>query len=298
VGAAAAKGLSLADKRIAGLARLFQSRPSSLLGRGRTVKKFVLAVVIVIVLALAAVAVWLGAGREVAAAFGWIAAGLTIALQRVVTAAAGYLIIKVGRIFRLGDRITIGGVRGDVAAIGLMQTTVMEMGQSPGEQGDDPSLWVQARQYTGRIVRITNDKVFDSPVYNYTREFPYLWEEIVIPVRYGDPRDRVESILLDVARRHTNEIVEEARPRLQQLCSIYHIPKAPGIDPVVYLRLTDNWVELTVRFLIRAREARSIKDQMSRDVIDALDQAKIGIASGTYAIVEMPTLNVQQVSPS
>jgi small-conductance mechanosensitive channel len=280
------------------LARLFQSRPSKLFGRGRTVRKFVVVVVIVVVLALAALAVWLGAGHEVGAAFGWIAAGLTIALQRVVTAVAGYLIIKVGRIFRLGDRITIGGVRGDVAAIGLMQTSVMEMGQSPGEQGDDPSLWVQARQYTGRIVRITNDKVFDSPVYNYTREFPYLWEEIVIPVRYGDPRDRVESILLDVARRHTNATVEEARPRLEQLRTIYHIPKAPGIEPVVYLRLTDNWVELTVRFLIRAREARSIKDQMSRDIIDALDDAKIGIASGTYAIVEMPTLTVKQLSSS
>ena len=275
---------------------MFQRLRIELIGRGPSVKKFVVAIVVFVVLALASVAGWLGAGREVAAAFGWIAAGLTIALQRVVTAAAGYLIIKIGRIFRLGDRVTIGGVRGDVAAIGWMQTTVMEMGQSPGEQGDDPSLWVQARQYTGRIVRITNDKVFDSPVYNYTREFPYLWEEIVIPVRYGDPRDRVEKILLDVARRHTSEIVEEAKPHLEALRRIYNIPKAPGIEPVVYLRLTDNWVELTLRFLIRAREARSIKDKMSRAIIDALDEAKIGIASGTYAIVEVPALTVKQVA--
>jgi small-conductance mechanosensitive channel len=275
---------------------LFQRLLVEFIRRGRGVNKLVVAVIIVVIVALTGVAVWLGAGHEVTAAFGWIAAGLTIALQRVVIAAAGYLIIRIGGIFRLGDRITIGGVRGDVAAIGWMQTTVMEMGQSPGEQGDDPSLWVQARQYTGRIVRITNDKVFDSPVYNYTREFPYLWEEIVIPVRYGDPRDRVESILLDVAQRHTSEIVEEARPHLEELRRIYKIPATPGIDPVVYLRLTDNWVELTLRFLIRAREARSIKDRMSRDIIDALDAAKIGIASGTYAIVEMPTLTVKQAA--
>lgn len=275
---------------------MFQRLRVEFIGRGRSVKKVFGAIAVLVVLALAGVALWLGAGHEVAAAFGWIAAGLTIALQRVVTAAAGYLIIRIGRIFRLGDRITIGGVRGDVAAIGWMQTTVMEMGQSPGERGDDPSLWVHARQYTGRIVRITNDKVFDSPVYNYTREFPYLWEEIVIPVRYGDPRDRVERILLDVARRHTNEIVEEAKPHLEELRRIYNIPKTPGVEPVVYLRLTDNWVELTLRFLIRAREARPIKDRISRDIMDALDEAKIGIASGTYAIVEMPTITVKEIA--
>lgn len=149
-----------------------------------------------------------------------------------------------------------------------------------------------------RIVRITNDKVFDSPVYNYTREFPCLWEEIVIPVRYGDPRDRVERILLDIARRETKEIVAEATPHLESLCSVYRIPMAPSIEPAVYMRLTDNWVELTVRFLTHAREARSIKDRMSRDIIDALDEARIGIASGTYAIVEVPTLNVQPSSPA
>ncbi len=261
-------------------------------------KKFVVVGLIALLVALAVVATWLGAGHEVTASIGWIGAGLTIALQRVVTAAAGYMIIRLGHIFRLGDRITIGGVRGDVAAIGWMQTSVMEMGQPPGEQGDSPSVWVAARQYTGRIVRITNDKVFDSPVYNYTREFPYLWEEIVIPVRYGDPRDRVESILLDIARRSTKAIVDEAASKLEVLYDTYHIPKPVSIEPAVYLRLTDNWVELTVRFLTHAREARAIKDRMSREILDALDQAKIGIASGTYAIVEMPTLNVKQVSPT
>lgn len=60
----------------------------------------------------------------------------------------------------------MGGVRGDVIALDLVQTTIMEMGQPPGEQGDAPSMWVRARQYTGRIVIITNDKIFDEPVYN------------------------------------------------------------------------------------------------------------------------------------
>ena len=49
----------------------------------------------------------------------------------------------------------------------------MEMGQPPAVQNADPAMWVRARQYTGRVVTLTNDKIFDSPVYNYTRDFPF-----------------------------------------------------------------------------------------------------------------------------
>ena len=48
----------------------------------------------------------------------------------------------------------------------------------------DPAMWVKARQYTGRIVTVSNAKVFDEPVFNYTLEFPYLWEEMTIPIPY------------------------------------------------------------------------------------------------------------------
>src|SRR5581483_2639713 len=83
------------------------------------------------------IGVWVAANtRELGTVSGWFAAGLTIALQRVVTAFAGYVIILRGNIFTVGDRITMDNVRGDVVALGFMQTTVMEMGQSPPEQGD------------------------------------------------------------------------------------------------------------------------------------------------------------------
>lgn len=93
---------------------------------------------------------------------------------------AGYVLILRGSTFNVGDRIVMGGVRGDVIALGFMQTTIMEMGQPPPVQSADPAMWVKARQYTGRVVTVSNLEVFDEPVFNYTREFPYLWEEITV----------------------------------------------------------------------------------------------------------------------
>jgi small-conductance mechanosensitive channel len=241
--------------------------------------------------------VWRDKLSDLGAVGGWFAAGLTVALQRVVTAFAGYLIILRGNLFTVGDRITIGGVRGDVVSLGFMQTTVMEMGQPPGEQGDSPSMWVKGRQPTGRIVRITNDKVFDTPIYNYTREFPFLWEEIQIPVRYQDDRGRVEEILLDVANRQTQQIMADAEPKLDGLLAKYHMRDRPDVRPKVFYHLTDNWIALSLRYLSYDNGARPLKDRMNREILAGLEQAKIGLASGTYAIVEMPTLRVEQVRP-
>ena len=142
------------------------------------------------VLILGLVSIWFSDPARLASAAAFVTAGLAIASQRLITAVAGYFIILRGKNFNVGDRIVMGGVRGDVIALGFTQTTIMEMGQPPSEQSDAPSMWVAGRQYTGRIVTITNDKIFDNPVYNYTREFPYIWEEMRVPIRYSGNRGR------------------------------------------------------------------------------------------------------------
>ena len=237
--------------------------------------------------------IWIDDPSRFTTMAGLVTAGLAVALQRVVTSLAAYLIILRGRVFIVGDRITIGGVRGDVVALGLMQTTVMEMGEPPGAHSGDPQVWVNARQFTGRIVKVTNDKLFDTPVYNYTREFPYLWEEMHFPIGYGADRARAESILLGVARRHTDPIVERARPAFDHMRERYFVAEVSQLEPRVYLRMTDNWVELSLRFLAPVHGVRTLKDAMTREILPAFEDAKIQIASTTFEIVGLPTVKVE-----
>ena len=249
----------------------------------------------VIVLVVGLISIWFDDPSRLGTAAGLVTAGVAVALQRVVTSFAAYFIILRGRVFTVGDRITMGGVRGDVVALGFMQTTVMEMGEPPSVQEAPPATWVHARQYTGRLVRVTNDKIFDSPVYNYTRVFPFFWEEIHLPTKYSDDRDKVEQILLDAARRHTAPYIEDAKKAAMALREGYTLPEAIELGPSVYYRLTDNWLELTVRFIVPERGVRAIKDAMSRQILSALDEAKIGLASGTYEIVGFPAIRVEEV---
>jgi small-conductance mechanosensitive channel len=220
-----------------------------------------------------------------------VTAGLAFALQRVVTAIAGYFVILRGDTFSVGDRIVMGGVRGDVIALSFTQTTIMEMGQPPAVQSAPPAIWVQARQYTGRVVTVSNAKIFDEPVYNYSRDFPFLWEELSLPISYKDDRTKAELILLEVARRHTVRDAEMGAEALEEMRRRYFM-ETPGTEPKVFWRITDNWVELTVRFVVRDHGVRDVKDKMSRDILEALDSAGIGVASATFELVGLPPLRI------
>lgn len=65
----------------------------------------------------------------------------------------------------------LGGIKGDVVDISILRTTLMEVGE-----------WVKGDLYSGRTVRIANSFVFKEPVFNYSGDFPFLWDEVIVPV--------------------------------------------------------------------------------------------------------------------
>jgi small-conductance mechanosensitive channel len=241
------------------------------------------------------VSIWFENPANLTTAAGLVTAGLAFALQKVITSFAAYLVILRGRTFTIGDRIAMAGVRGEVIALGFIQTTIMEMGQSPPEQADAPAVWVKSRQFTGRVVTVTNDKIFDQPVYNYTHEFPYLWEEMTLPIAFKDDRKAAEKIMLEIAQRHTEKVSEMSAAVLEKMRRHYTLLTA-DTKPRVYWRITDNWLELSLRFIARASGTRDMKDKMSREILAAFDEAGIGIASATYDIVGFPPIRVEDAT--
>lgn len=236
--------------------------------------------------------IWFDDPARLSTGLGLVTAGLAFALQRVVASLAGYLVILRGQTFNVGDRITMGGVRGDVVSLGFMQTTIMEMGQPPTVQNAEPAMWVRARQYSGRIVTVSNSKIFDEPVYNYSKDFPYIWEEMSVPISFHDDRGVVERILLEAANRHTVAIAQVGLEAAREMERRYLV-SVGNLKPRVFLRITDNGVELTVRFIVRDHEIREVKDAMSREILTKLEEAEIGIASTTFAIAAIPPLRLQ-----
>ena len=242
--------------------------------------------IVAAVLILGVMSIWFDSPARLASVIGLIGAGIAFALQRVITAVAGYFVILRGKTFNVGDRILMGGVRGDVIGLTFMQTRIMEMGQSPREETDKRS-WVHSRQFTGRIVTVTNDKVFDEPVYNYTHEFAYIWDEISVPVHLHQNLEEANRIILDATSKHaqTEERLGEAEvKRMEKRFGI----DAGSISPRVFWRITENWLEMTVRFLGPDHGIRGIKDQITREIIDGFQRAGIAIAAVRQEAVTIP----------
>ena len=250
-----------------------------------------LQVLTTIVLVLGLLSIWVTPETDLTTGIGLVSVGLAFALQQVIISLAGYFVILRGDTFTVGDRITLGGVRGDVIRLGFLKTTIMEMGQPPSVAETDPAVWVNSRQYTGRLATVTNGVIFSEPVYNYTRDFPYLWEEITLPIAYKADRAAAESVLLAAAGAHAVVDDPRAEAALHWLQAHYALSDA-SLEPAVYWRITDNWLELSLRFLVEHRGVRQVKDRMTRDILTGLDQAGISIASATYEVVGVPDFRI------
>lgn len=155
-------------------------------------------------------------------AFGVASAGVAFALQQVIVSIAGWVAISFGHYYQIGDRVQMGGIMGDVIDIAVLRTTLMECGAWAGED-----------QYNGRIVRIGNNVVFTDPVFNYSAHFPFLWDEITLPIKYGSDyhlaRDILQRVVTDVVGEH----VPHARVAWEHMVERYMIDDQ-SVEPFGY----------------------------------------------------------------
>ncbi|MGD1993926.1 MAG: mechanosensitive ion channel, partial [Anaerolineae bacterium] len=230
--------------------------------------------------AVAILAIWLGVGSSFAVAMGILGAGIAFASQEVIGSLAGYVNIVSGSLYRIGDRVRIGEVTGDVLDITLLRTTVMEIGG-----------WVNADQYTGRVVTVANRMIFAAPVYNYTHQWDYLWDEVMIPVTYGSDWRRAAEIMLAHGQEYSLEIQPQAKADLDDMMRKYPVLHETGLEPTLYVVMTDNWVEMTLRYVVAARDRRAVKGELHRELLEHFQEEEaITVASTTVEIVGFPPL--------
>jgi small-conductance mechanosensitive channel len=215
-------------------------------------------------------------------ALGVAGAGIAFALQEVIVSAAGWVAVSFGHYYSPGDRVQLGGIKGDVIDIGILRTTLMEVGQ-----------WVSADLYNGRIVRIANSFIFKEPVFNYSADFPFLWDEIKVPVRYGSDWEYARKMLQQVADEVCRGYAVQSLAAWKGAVNKYRLEEA-RIEPVVTLSATDNWIEFTARYIVAYQERRAVRDRLFTRVLEEVDKSgsRIRLASATFEIANLPRVDV------
>jgi len=217
--------------------------------------------------------IWLVAGRSVATYLGLLSAGLAIALKDPIGNIFGWLFIVMRRPFEVGDRIEINGVAGDVIDVRYFQFSMVEIGN-----------WVEADQSTGRIIHVPNQKVFYDPVANFTKGFGYIWNEIPVTITFESDWRRAKELLLQVVTERTTALSEAARERLREAARRYLI-SYEKLTPIVYTRVADSGVVLTIRYLCDPRQRRGTEMAIWEGILEAFEhEAKIALAYPTQRI--------------
>ena len=216
-------------------------------------------------------------------AFGVAGAGVAFALQEVIASIAGWVAVAFGSFYRVGDRVQLGGIKGDVIDIGVLRTTIMQVGE-----------WVNADQYNGRIVRVANSFVFKEPVFNYSGEFPFLWDEIMVPIKYGSDHRLARDMLTRVAEDVVGEYARAAEEAWGRITRRYLIERA-SVRPSITMVATQNWIEFTVRYVVDYKARRDTKDQLFTRILAEIDKVpdRIGIAAATLNIEKVAPLDVR-----
>lgn len=247
------------------LRRLVVSRIESRYDRyyGRKFVRYGIAIVVVAFLVI----IWQPFGAQFAAILGFATAGLAFAMQEVIGALAGWFNITVGRIFRVGDRIQMAGVRGDVIDITPLRTKLMEIGSESEEDS-----WVKGRQHTGRMVAISNKSTFTDPVYNFSAFFDFIWEELHVLIPYHEDHRAASKILQEEAESLSD--LDEALAAMADLRERFPVPETELL-PRVYSRLEQDGVRLATRFVVPTRTARTMKDRLAQRIETRLADAGI-----------------------
>lgn len=227
------------------------------------------------IIILAVSFVWIRSLNSITIFLSLISAGIALALQEVILCVAGWLLILIRKPFEIGDRIELGGIKGDVIDIRLFQTSLLEV-----------ENWVEAEQSTGRVVNVPNSFVFKEANYNYSKGFRFIWNEIKIMVTFESNWRKAESIMLKHALQENKGMEEIFKRELEEMSRHYMIYYGK-YQPIVYVDIKDSGVELSLRYLTEARKRRISQDKICRAILDDFSRdPEVNFAYTTYRIVK------------
>ena len=206
-------------------------------------------------LAVALLIVWFGNLTGWAAYLGIVSAGLAIALQDPVVNLAGWIFLAIRKPFVVGDRIEIGGHRGDVIDLRLFQFSLMEIGN-----------WVHAEQSTGRIIHLPNGWVFKHSTANYTKGFDFIWNELPVTVTFESDWRKAKRLLGEIAKGQALLASEAAQEQVRRAARDYMI-HFQHLTPVVWTSVVDVGVTLTVRYITEPRRRRATEEALWEEIL-------------------------------
>lgn len=194
-----------------------------------------------------------------------ISAAMTIALREVIVNFFAGIYIKIKRPFKVEDRIQIGDIKGDVMNISTFGFDVLEV-----------STAMDNGQSTGIVVSFPHSIILTTPVKNISKGFKYIWNELLIKIDMKCDLVKNKQEIYKIV--NGNEIIKSIPRKMKS--QIRDIGAESRVyfnkyDPIIYTKIVDDHIELTVRYLMHPKKARYVESVIWNKIYEAYQDKKI-----------------------
>lgn len=200
---------------------------------------------IFVTLLIFAILFYAGSLTGIGLAIGFLAAGLGLALQKPITGVAAWLMVVINRPFDIGDRISIGSIKGDVLGLTLAHIHIGEIGGT-----------IEAEERSGRVVLIPNSVLFEQNVINYTKTGDTILDDVKFPITFESDLEKAKDIALQSAKKILKDFVEEVE------------------KPYLRISFQPSGMDILVRYFVPATSREEIVSLITEEIFKKIRASK------------------------
>jgi small-conductance mechanosensitive channel len=207
---------------------------------------------------LAVLLITFGVPSQISTILGLATAGLTVALQSFILAFFGWFILMGKNGVRVGDWVEINGVAGEVVAIDLFRTTILET-----------SDWAQKGHPTGRRATFINNFAISGQFFNFSTIGQWMWDEMSVSIPSSSETYEKVALINQLVAEETHEsaqLAEQEWKRVPRQNSLYHTSASSSVN----LRPAGSGVDILIRYVTRAADRLEVRNRLYARVIDVL----------------------------
>lgn len=191
-----------------------------------------------------------GSLSELGLVAGLLTVALGFALRQPLTSMVAWAVIVVRRPFFIGDRISVGEVKGDITDLSLTSMYIKEVGGT-----------VDGEERSERIVVVPNLRLFEAEIINYTAQHQYILDEVTVAVTYESDLGNAERIIVNAV----NKILGPWRE---------YLPDRIAKEPHTRLRFRASGVDVTIRYYVPARKRNEFSTDITREIFNKIKKSK------------------------
>ena len=196
-----------------------------------------------------------------------VSAAMTISLREIILNFFSGIYIGIKKPFKVEDRIQIGDIKGDVMNISHLSFDILEV-STKEENG----------QSTGVVVSFPNSTIFSQPVKNINKGFKYVWNELIVPVKLNCDLVKNKQEIYKIV--NSLETIKNIPRKMKSMVNEVNTENRiyfNKYDPIIYTKIVDNHIELTVRYLMHPKKARYVESVIWNKIYLAYKEKKIDL---------------------